>query len=252
MFTAILAAVSMCIAAILIGIKLRKTKNPARVARILAFISLFSGSVHIASEFYPYEYDGAKGLDYIGQAMAWGMMVNAFIYSTLAAYIVFAIVATIYAIKAIKAKDKHKKNWLTLLITWICALVILGFTVANIIASNNRLNKIEVTCQAVTHTMDTDGEHALVLTLKLHNGTNDEITYLSSVYDEATQDDRTLSRANIAKESGQPDTEIQKTAPGGDVIVKKAYKLKYQSKPVKIICRSYNGKVIYLDMEINP
>ena len=247
-----LGAVSMCIAAILIGVKLRKTKNPARVARVLAFISLICGIIHIACEFFPFEYTGGKGIDYIGQAIVWGAMVNAVLYSTLASYIVFAIVATIYTVKAAKAKDKHKKGWLTLLITWVCVLAIAGMVVTNIIISSNRAKKIEVTCQGVTRTVDTDGEPAVVFSLKLHNGTKDEITFLSSVYAEATQDDRTLSRAIVVEESGQPDTEIQMTPPGGDIIVKKAYKLKYTTKPVKLLCRTYNGKLIYLDMEINP
>ena len=153
----ILGAVTMGIGAIVIGIKLRKTKNPARVARALAVISLICGLIHIACQFLPFEYTGGKGIDYIGQAIVHGLLVTGVIYSTLGAYIIFAIVTTIYTVKAAKAKDKHKMGWLTLLITWVCGLVIAGFVLTNIIASNNRLNNIQVICQGFTRTVDTDG-----------------------------------------------------------------------------------------------
>ena len=102
----VLGAVSMCIAAIVLCIKLRKTKHPARVARVFAFIALACGLINLFCDFFPFEYDGPGGIDYIGQAIVWGMVYSAMLYSTLAAYICFAIVATVYAVKASKAKGE--------------------------------------------------------------------------------------------------------------------------------------------------
>lgn len=247
-----LGAVSMCIAAILIGIKLRKTKNPARVARVLAFFSLVCGMIHIACEFFPFEYNGGKGIDYIGQAVVWGLMVNAVLYSTLAAYVFFAVLATIYTIKAAKAKDKHKKGWLTLLIAWACALAIAGMVVVNVISRNVRDESIHVYYVEAVQTKNIDGDPAVIISLRLENGTKSEIYYLGSIYDEVTQNGKELSHASTHELIGKDDTELEKAPPGGSVIVRKAYKLKEPGASVHILCRTYDGRVIYLDKEINP
>ena len=47
----ILGAVTMGIGAIVLAVRLRKTKNPARVARALAVISLICGIIHIVCQF---------------------------------------------------------------------------------------------------------------------------------------------------------------------------------------------------------
>ena len=67
----VLGAATMCLAALILGIKLRKTNNPARVARVFAFIALACGIINLVCDFLPIEYNGPGGIDYIGQALVW-------------------------------------------------------------------------------------------------------------------------------------------------------------------------------------
>ncbi len=243
---AIFAAVSMCIAALVLGIVKRKTKNPARTARVFAFVALALGIIHIFCDFYPFEYTGEGGIDYIGQALVWGFLVDAVLYSTLAAYLSFAILATVYAVKAAKTKDKAGKNWLTLVITWICALVVVGLVTVNIVSSRIRMKNISVQVQEVTQTTDTDGNQAVLVVMELKNDTKNDIYYLGCVYDEITQNGRELPHATLNELIGT-DTDIERVRPGSSVIVKKAFKLDDPDEPVHILCRTYGGDFIYVD-----
>lgn len=244
----VLGAVSMCIAAIVLCIKLRKTKNPARVARVFAFIALVCGLINLFCDFFPFEYKGPDGIDYIGQALVWGMFYSAMLYSTLATYMIFAIAATIYAIKAAKAKDKGRKGWLTLVIAWVCALVIAGIVLTNIVSDNNRKKNISVEVQEVTETVDSDGERAVLIVMELKNNTKSEIYYLGSVYDEISQNGKVLSHASTEELRGA-DYDLKKAAPGSSVIVKKAFKIKDPDAPVHILCRTYGGDYTYVDKD---
>lgn len=248
----ILGAVTMGIGAIVLAVRLRKTKNPARVARALAIISLICGIIHIVCQFLPFEYTGGKGIDYIGQAIAHGLLVAAVLYSTLGAYIIFAIVATVYTVKAAKAKDKHKKSWLTLLIAWACAIALAGMVVVNVISRNVRDKSIHVYYEEAVQTKDIDGDPAVIISLRLENGTKSEIYYLGSIYDEVTQNGKELSHASTHELIGKDDTELEKAPPGGSVIVRKAYKLKEPGSSVHILCRTYDGRIVYLDQTVTP
>ena len=245
---AVLGAVSMCFAALILGIKLRKTKNPARVARVFAFIALVCGIINLVCDFLPVEYNGPGGIDYIGQALVWGMLYSAMLYSTLAAYISFAIVATVYAVKAAKAKDKGRKGWLTLIIAWVSAAVVAGIVVTNIVSDKNYKKNISVEVKEVTETVDTDGDPAVMVVMVLRNDTKKEIYYLGSVYDEISQNGKELSHASL-KELLSDDSDLEKVVPGSSVTVKKAYKIKDPNAPVHVLCRTYGGDYTYVDKD---
>ena len=238
----------MCIAALILGIKLRKTNNPARVARVFAFIALACGIINLVCDFLPIEYNGPGGIDYIGHALVWGMLYSAMLYSTLAAYICFAIVATVYAVKASKANDTAKKGWLTLVIAWVCAAVVAGIVVTNIVSEKNHKKNISVDVREVTQTVDTDGNPAVLVVMVLHNDTKKEIYYLGSVYDEVSQNGKELSHASL-NELLNDDSDLEKVAPGSSVTVKKAYKIKDKNAPVHILCRTYGGDYTYVDKD---
>ena len=244
----VLGAVSMCIAAIVLCIKLRKTKHPARVARVFAFIALVCGIVNLFCDFFPFEYNGPGGIDYIGQAIVWGMVYSAMLYSTLATYVIFAIAATAYTIKASKAKDKGRKGWLTLIISWVCALVIAGIVLTNIVSDNNRKKNISVEVQEVTETVDSDGKPAVIVVMEFKNNTKSETFYHAAVYDEVSQNGKELSHASL-NELLNDDSDLEKVAPGSSVIVKKAFKLKDPDAPVHILCRTYGGDYTYVDKD---
>ena len=244
----VLGAATMCLAALILGIKLRKTNNPARVARVFAFIALACGIINLVCDFLPIEYNGPGGIDYIGQALVWGMLYSAMLYSTLAAYICFAIVATVYAIKASKAKDTGRKGWLTLVIAWVCAVVVAGIVVTNIVSDNNRKKNISVEVQEVTETVDSDGEPAVIVVMEFKNNTKSETFYHAAVYDEVSQNGKELSHASL-NELLNDDSDLEKVAPGSSVTVKKAYKIKDKNAPVHILCRTYGGDYTYVDKD---
>ena len=244
----VLGAATMCIAALILGIKLRKTNNPARVARVFAFIALVCGIINLVCDFLPVEYNGPGGIDYIGQALVWGMLYSAMLYSTLAAYISFAIVATVYAVKAAKAKDKGRKGWLTLIIAWVSAAVVAGIVVTNIVSDKNYKKNISVEVKEVTETVDTDGNPAVMVVMVLRNDTKKEIYYLGSVYDEISQNGKELSHASL-KELLSDDSDLEKVVPGSSVTVKKAYKIKDPNAPVHVLCRTYGGDYTYVDKD---
>lgn len=244
----VLGAATMCLAALILGIKLRKTNNPARVARVFAFIALVCGIINLVCDFFPVQYNGPGGIDYIGQALVWGMLYSAMLYSTLAAYISFAIVATVYAVKAAKAKDTAKKGWLTLVIAWVCAVVVAGIVVTNIVSDKNYKKNISVEVSEVTETVDSDGEAAVLIVMELRNGTKSEIVYMGSVYDEVSQNGKELPHASL-NELLNDDSDLEKVAPGSSVTVKKAYKIKDKNAPVHILCRTYGGDYTYVDKD---
>ena len=244
----VLGAATMCLAALILGIKLRKTNNPARVARVFAFIALACGIINLVCDYLPIEYNGPGGIDYIGQAIVWGFLYSAMLYSTLAAYICFAIVATVYAVKASKANDTAKKGWLTLVIAWVCAAVVAGIVVTNIVSEKNYKKNISVEVREVTQTVDTAGDPAVLVVMSLRNDTKREIYYLGSVYDEVSQNGKGLSHASL-NELLNDDSDLEKVAPGSSVTVKKAYKLKDPNAPVHVLCRTYGGDYTYVDKD---
>ena len=175
------------------------------------------------------------------------MFINAIIYSTLIVYLNFAVAASVYAVKAIKNKKTRKKGILWLVLSWICALVVAGIVIGNIISDDVRKNSIKVGVKEVTSVTDTDGKPSALVVLEFYNGTGSDITYLSTVYDEVSQNGQEIYDTNI--EDSGIDYEIEAVKPGCSVEIRKAYRLEDPSEPVKIVCQSYDGYVVYVDAE---
>ncbi len=138
-----------------------KKRNYEKTALTLSIIALVSGIIHIFCEFFPFEYQGEGGLDYLGQAILWVMMVKVLLYGTLIVYVVFAILATVFAAKAIKAKDTRKKGVVSLVLAWICGVVVAGLITANFVIDYNRKKNIDGEVTEVALTTDCDGREAV-------------------------------------------------------------------------------------------
>ena len=228
-------------------IRFRNYRKPEKVAKKFALIAIVFGILHLICDFYPFDYTGGTGIDYIGQAVAYSLFINAIIYSTLIVYLNFAVAASVYAVKAIKNKKTRKKGILWLVLSWICALVVAGIVIGNIISDDVRKNSIKVGVKEVTSVTDTDGKPSALVVLEFYNGTGSDITYLSTVYDEVSQNGQEIYDTNI--EDSGIDYEIEAVKPGCSVEIRKAYRLDDPSEPVKIVCQSYDGYVVYVDAE---
>ena len=226
-----------------------KKRNCEKLAVIFSICALVCGIIHIFCEFYPFEYTGEGGIDYIGQALVWSLFVNVLLYGTLAVYLIFAVVATVFAVKAVRAKETRKKGVLSLILAWICGLVVAGLITANVFVDHSNKKNIQVEVTEVTLTTDCDGEPAVRVEIELYNGSKTAISYLSSVYDEVTQNGKELSHAVLPEDLDDVDPEIKPLAPGESVTVVKGYELVFTDEPVNILCRSFDGKFIYVDEE---
>lgn len=226
-----------------------KKRNCEKPALIISICALVCGIIHIFCEFYPFEYTGEGGIDYIGQALVWSLFVNVLLYGTLAVYLVFAVVATVFAVKAVRAKETRKKGVLSLILAWICGLVVAGLITANVFVDHCNKKNIQVEVTEVTLTNDCDGEPAVRVEIELYNGSKTAISYLSSVYDEVTQNGKELSHALLPEDLDDDDPEIKPLDPGESVTIVKGYELEYPDEPVNILCRSFDGKFVYVDEE---
>ena len=240
-------AVLFFVAAIVMIIKLRKTKHPDKIARVFAVIAVIAGLIFLGISFYPFDYNGPGGIDYIGQAIVWAMMVNCLHYTALGIYFSFAVAATVYAVKAMQKKETRKSGVISLIVSWICGLVIVGIILTNVISDQNHKRNIHVKVTNITHTVDSDGDGAIIVTMELRNDTKREIYYHGSVYDEVTQGGKELRFAIISEMGDYKDSDLKKAAPGTAVTVKKGYKLRSASEPIKVLVRSYGGDVVYED-----
>ena len=240
-------AVMFFVAAIIMIVKLRKTKHPDKIARVFAVIAVIAGLIFLGCSFYPFDYDGPDGIDYIGQAIVWALMVKCLLYTALGIYISFAVAATVYSIKAMKKKETRKSGVISLILGWICGLVIIGIIVTNVVSEQTHKRNIKVSLTDITQTVDSDGDAAIIVSVELRNDTKREISYLGSVYDEVTQGGRELSHALIAEIKDYSDNDIKQIDPGSSITVKKGYKLKSTSEPIKLLFRSYGGDVVYGD-----
>lgn len=227
-------------------------RNPGKLSLIFSICALMCGMIHIFCEFYPFEYTGEGGIDYIGQALVWALFVNVLLYGTLAVYFIFAIVATVFAVKTIKAKETRKKGIVSLILAWICGLVIAGLVTANVLIDHNNKKNIKVEVTEVSLTTDYDGDQAVRVEIELYNGSKTTISYLSSVYDEVTQNGKELSHAVLPEDLDDDDPEIKLLEPGESVTVVKGYELEVPDEPVNILCRSYDGRFIYVDEAFEP
>ena len=245
--TSVIAA----IAAIVLAIVMRK-KDPGKLCIAFSVTAFIFGLLHLICEFIPFEYTGPGGIDYIGQAIVWALLVNSVLYGTVIAYISFAIVATIYAVKALKSEGERKKGALSLVLSWICGIVIACLIVTSLVAAKNHKKNISVEVKEVTSAVDSDGDPAVVIMYELHNKTKREITFLSSMYEEVTQNGKELRYGIVEGPEDLKDSDIKEVAPGSSRMVRKTYKLKEPGAPIKIVCRAYGGDVTYLDGEYTP
>ena len=239
------------IAAVILLIVLRK-KDPAKMAVVFSAVALVCGISHIICEFFPFDYSGPGGLDYIGQAIVWGLAVQSVLYGTLAAYISFAIVATVFALKALKVSGKRRRGAVSLILSWICGLVICCLVITNIVSDQTHKRNIRVEVREVTAAVDSDGDPAAVILYEIYNDTKREITYHSSIYEEVTQNGRSLSHAIVKGPEELKDSDIKAVAPGSSAIVRKTYKLREPGAPVNIVLRTYGGDYTYLVAKYTP
>lgn len=237
--------------AVVLAVVLRK-KDPAKLAVAFSVIAFVCGLLHLISEFYPFKYSGPGGIDYIGDAIVWGLMVSSVLYGTIVAYISFALVATIYAIKTIRSGEKRKKGVISLVLSWVCGIVIAGLIITNIVTDITFKKSISVEVTKVTAAVDSDGDPAVVILYELNNGSKKEITFLSAIYENVTQNDKELRYGIVEGPEYLKDSDIKKVAPGSTAVVRKTYKLKDPAAPVKIVLRTYKGDVTYLDGEYTP
>ncbi|MBR5181231.1 MAG: DUF5067 domain-containing protein [Clostridiales bacterium] len=244
-------SVIAAVIAVVLAVVLRK-KDPAKLAVAFSVIAFVCGLLHLISEFYPFKYSGPGGIDYIGDAIVWGLMVSSVLYGTIVAYISFALVATIYAIKTIRSGEKRKKGVISLVLSWICGIVIAGLIITNIVTDITFKKSISVEVTKVTAAVDSDGDPAVVILYELNNGSKKEITFLSAIYENVTQNDKELRYGIVEGPERLKDSDIKKVAPGSTAVVRKTYKLKDPAAPVKIVLRTYKGDVTYLDGEYTP
>lgn len=237
--------------AVVLAAVLRK-KDPAKPAVIFSVIAFVCGIAYLICAFYPFEYTGPGGIDYIGDAIVWGLMVSSLLYGTIFAYVSFALVATIYAVRTIRSGEKRRKGALSLVLSWVCGFVIAGLIVTNIVSERNYQKSIKVEVQQVTSAFDSDGDPAVVIMYELHNGTKNEIMFLSAVYETVSQDGKELRYGIVRGPEDLKDSDIKKVAPGSTGTVRKTYKLKTPGAPVRIVCRTYKGNYTYLDGEYLP
>ena len=69
----LLPGVLILSAAVILLVAFRKTKEPEKIATIFAFVSVGSGVLCLAVQFCFPEYSGPGGIDYIGDAIVYGL-----------------------------------------------------------------------------------------------------------------------------------------------------------------------------------
>lgn len=245
-------SVIVIIIAIVLLIKLRKNDNPGKLAVIFSVIALVCGLIHLMCQLYPFEYKGEGGIDYIGQAIVWSITVKSILYATLAAYVSFAIVATVFAVKALKAKETRKKGILSLILSWVYGIVFASLIITNIAADKANKKSIKVEVREVTQVTDTEGDSAVLIQFEIYNGTKRDITFQSSVYAEISQNGKQIYHTNAPGWEEYRDADIKDIKPGSSAEIRNAYKLNDKDAPVRISCRTYAGDVTYLDGEFMP
>ena len=237
--------------AVVLLIVLRK-KDPAKFSVIFSAIALICGIIHLICQFYPFEYKGGSGIDYIGQAIVWSLFVNSILYATLAAYVSFAVVATVFAVKALKAKETRKKGVISLILSWILGLVFASLIITNIASAKAHKKSIKVEVKEVSMVNDTESDPAVLIMFEIYNGTKRDIMYQTSVYTEVSQNGKEIYHTTVDGWKEYEDADIKYVKPGSSAVIRKTYKLKDTSAPVKIVCRTYGGDYTYIDGEFRP
>lgn len=224
-----------------------KNRNYKKLAVTFSLCALVCGIIHVFCEFFPFEYNGEGGIDYLGQALVWVLFVKALLYGTLVVYLIFAVVATVFSVKTIRAKETRKQGIVSLILSWICGMVIAGLITANVLIDISNKKNIQVDVKDVTLTTDYDGEPAVRVEIELYNGSKTTISYLSSVYYEVTQNGKELSHAVLPEDLDDDDPEIKQLEPGDSVTIIRGYEPEVPDEPVNILCRSYDGRFVYVD-----
>lgn len=237
--------------AVVLLIVLRK-KDPAKFSVIFSVIALICGIIHLICQFYPFEYKGESGIDYIGQAIVWSLFVNSVMYATLAAYVSFAVVATVFAVKALKAKETRKKGVISLILSWILGLVFASLIITNIASAKAHKKSIKVEVKEVSMVNDTESDPAVMIMFEIYNGSKKDITYNSSIYTEVSQNGKEIYHTLVSGWEEYQDADIKEVKPGSSAVIRKTYKLKDANAPVKIVCRTYGGDYTYIDGEFKP
>ena len=251
-FLLICPPVIVVLAAVILTFKLRKTNKPEKISLIFSIVALVFGIAFIVFSFFPPEYNGEQGLDYVGQALAWAMIVNSIMTSLLVAYFSFAVASTIYAIKAFKDREKRKKGLISLVAAWICGIFFACMFTVNIISDTNTKKSLKVEVQSVTLATDSEGKTAAVVTLEFYNGSKRDITFLSSVHEKVTQYDLEIYYSPVLELLDDPDNDIKAVKPGESVVIRTSYRLNDADGPIRVSCTSYDGKVVYVDSEFQP
>lgn len=245
-------AVLAIIIAVVLALTLGKKAKPGKSAVIFSIVALACGILFFVSEIYPFEYKGEGGIDYIGQALVWGIAVNSIRYAALAAYVSFAVAATVFAVKALKEKDTRKKGVISLILSWICGIVIVCIIITNIVADKNYKKSIRIEVKEVSQVTDTESDPAVLIMFEIYNGTKRDIMYQTSVYTEVSQNGKEIYHTTVDGWKEYEDADIKYVKPGSSAVIRKTYKLKDTSAPVKILCRTYGGDYTYIDGEYNP
>jgi hypothetical protein len=238
--------------AVVLIIVLRKKKDPAKIAVIFSVIALICGIIHLICQFYPFEYTGGKGIDYIGQAIVWALFVNSIMYATLAAYVSFAVVATVFAVKALKTKETRKKGVFSLILSWVLGLVFASLIITNIASDKAHKKNIKVDVKEVSMVTDTESDPAVMIMFDIYNGTKSDIMYQTAVYTEVSQNGKEIYHTTVDGWKEYEDADIKYVKPGSSAVIRKTYKLKDTSAPVRIVCRTYGGDYTYVDGEFVP
>lgn len=249
-------------AAVTLIVVFRKNKNPEKIARIFSFVSLGLGVLCIVIQLCYPEYDGPGGIDYIGDAIVHGLIFTAVLGIGTLAYLCSAVVTTVFSVKAIRKKPDVSENTeqegsrkksargigiFSLILCWIYGVTVLGTGLTGILMKRAHEKSISVNVKEVTQVTDSDGDPAALVVFEVNNGSKREITFLSSIYAEVTQDGRTLSTALLPSERRLPDTEIERIKPGSTGVVRKAYKLRGSGQKIHIKLRTFGDTYTYVD-----
>lgn len=264
----LILAVIIVAATVVIIVRLRKNGDPAKIARIFSFIALAFGVVSLIFQLFFPEYSGPKGIDYIGDAIAYGLIVLSVYLLLTLVYFCCAVVTTVFAVKAIRkrpdsvirdadisrkdAKSARAVGVFSLILCWLYAIVVVSFGVANYVNEKDHINSIKVDVKEVTKVADFYGNPSVLVTIEVYNGTKGDISYISEIYDEFFQNGNPLYSATLDPKEKILDTEVMRIKPGTTGLVKKAFKIKPNGAPIKMKMTTTSGRHVYFEGEIAP